>query len=123
MTVDAIMKLLDAGYTKDEISALARDEPANDPEVSAESEQTSAETESVAADPGSDTEHSEPETDNYSELNNRLTGIETSIANMVKMIQNNNLQNDTFDSAGPSMDEQIDAIFASIIRPEGDKTK
>ena len=117
MNTDLLVRLLDAGFTKDEIMKLAepaKPEPApeDDPEPEApkapeaDPKPAAPEADQAAADPGTD---------------KRLDAIEQSISSLVKAVQRNNLRNDSFGTVPDSLETQTDKIMAAIIRPEPDR--
>ena len=57
-----------------------------------------------------------------SETDKRLDALETSIAKLVKTLQESNLKNSSFNSdPADSLEAQTDKIMASIIRPETER--
>lgn len=119
MTVHELMKLIDAGYTKEEIQALSRDEsePAT-AETEPEPEQSAEDMTGSATDPQNETEQTTTEPVKDSAFEDRLSNIETSIAKMMKMVQHNNLLNDSINTApAASLEAETDKIMAEIIRP------
>ena len=112
MNTDTLVRLLDAGFTKDEILKLTETQPA--PEQ--ESEQPAPEQESEQPPP--DPEHPAPET---GETDKRLSAIENNIAQLVKAVQLNNLKNDSFGTVPDSLETQTDKIMAAIIRPDTER--
>ena len=119
MTYEQISKLIDAGFTKDEIMQLARDETLQktepEPQPGPEPEPK----------PGPDPEpekktapEPEPKPEPDSQIGDRLTGIEKSIADLMKAFQTENLKKDQIRTTAHTLEEQTDAIMASIIRPE-----
>ena len=125
MKTELLEKLLDAGFTKDEIIQLARDEPITKPEVNPESEvnpepETNPETNpepEVKPEPEKKPE-TNPEPAQNDETEKRLTSIEKNISDLVKAIQLQNLKHDSFNSNPDSLEDQTDKIMESIIRPE-----
>ena len=119
MTIEQLEKLVDAGFSKDEIFSIVKDEPAAPaaPEVQASEEPTQEQTEPEHVEKPIVAE-SKPED---SELSKRLDGIEKSIAEMIKTFQTNNLRNDSIGSMPDSIEDQTDKIMAAIIRPESGK--
>lgn len=124
--MDAVLlgKLLDAGFSKDEIMSLIPAQPItsqaeaalDDPEpVSAEPEaQTDAE--AVAPDPDNG-----PAAETDTAMEQRLSGIEKSIADLTKTIQAANRKHDTIGGLPDSLEDETDRIMKSIIRPEHEK--
>ena len=135
MKAELLERLLDAGFSKDEIIQLARDEPNkqegnNDDEKNQHPGNPKSENED---NPGNqdnpDNQDNPGDTDNPddkdkqnnnpgSAFESRLEGLEKSINTLVKAIQNNNLKNDSFNGNGASLEDETDKIMASIIRPE-----
>lgn len=126
--MDAVLlgKMLDAGFTKDEIMKLIPDEPttsqkeaaADDPEpVETEpAEKTEPEQKAPDPEPG-------PAADNNAAMEKRLSGIEKSISDLMKTIQTENRKHDSFGGSPESIDEETDRIMKGIIRPETTKRK
>lgn len=120
MKADLMEKMLDAGFTKEEIfriiepaAAPAKEpekEPAKEPEKAPEKEPEKDPT-PAPADPKAE------------ETEKRLAGIEKSISDLIKTIQAENRQKDSFGGTPDSLEEQTDRIMASIIRPETAKRK
>lgn len=134
MKVGLLEKLIDAGFTKAEIMQLARDEPEQGrsevnesgesaPENGSTAENGSAPENGTTAENGSASENGTA-AENGSTNNagtafeDRLSGIEKTMNTLIKTIQAQNRLNDSFGSAGESLEEKTDKIMASIIRPE-----
>lgn len=128
MKVSLLEKLVDAGFTKAEIMQLARDEPDAersenlDPGESESEKGSTAENGSAAE--NETTAENGTSAENGSTINagtafeDRLSGIEKTMNTLIKTIQAQNRLNDSFGSAGESLEEKTDKIMASIIRPE-----
>ena len=114
MNTDTLVRLLDAGFTKDEIMQLTGSQPA--PEPAPEPEKPAPEQEAEPEQPAP--EQPAPET---GETDKRLTAIENNIAQLVKAVQLNNLKNDSFGSVPDSLETQTDKIMAGIIRPDTER--
>lgn len=109
MKVEQVIRLLDAGYSRDEITAMETGETV--PEV----EQTEPVNNPIPETPEtSETQTTDIESDG---LTKRLDSIEESIQKMIKTFQNNNLKHDSF-SGLESLEDKTDDIMKSIIRPE-----
>ena len=119
MTITQLEKLLDAGFSKDDIIALVKEEPASPAEpLQTEPEQKPPEQEEQ------ETIEKPIVADNTQEddkLNKRLDGIEKSIGDIIKTFQNANLRNDSIRNMPDSLEEQTDKIMAAIIRPEPER--
>ena len=125
MNTDTLVRLLDAGFTKDEIMQLTGSQPAPEPapepekpapEPAPEPEKPAPEQEAEPEQPAP--EQPAPET---GETDKRLTAIENNIAQLVKAVQLNNLKNDSFGSVPDSLETQTDKIMAGIIRPDTER--
>ena len=119
MNYEQISKLIDAGFTKDEIMQLARDEPLQKP---GPEPQPGPEPEPK---PGPEPEpekktapEPEPKPEPDSQIGDRLTSIEKSITDLMKAFQLENLKKDQIRTTAQTLQEKTDAIMASIIRPE-----
>ena len=123
MTTGLLEKLIDAGFTKDEIMRLARDEPEPIKDQPAQEEPKQPEPENIQEQPAQPAqEEPKPQDSGISEyvtkMGDRLTGIEQKFTDLLKAIQKQNLRNDFIQSAGDDLDTQTDNIMKSIIRPE-----
>ena len=117
MTGDQVLKLLESGFTAEEIRKMddpfpvPEPKPQQDPQPEPQKDPEPERQQETAPEPQKD---SEP-----SETDKRLDALETSIAKLVKTLQESNLKNSSFNSAGTdSLEAQTDKIMASIIRPE-----
>lgn len=111
MTVDQIMKLLDAGYTKEEIAAMTSDpEPKPAPEEKPEPEQKQEPEEKPEPEP-----KPEPAED---QTGARLDALEKSIASLIKTIQVSNVNNKHVQTLPSDSTKIVDDAMASIIRPD-----
>ena len=126
MKADLLERLLDAGFTKTEILQLARDEPTPDPEPNPTPAPDPEPNPTPTPDPNPTPEPNPTPDPNptpapapdTSGIDQRLTGIEKTISDLVKTIQASNLKNDSFGNNPDSLETQTDKIMASIIRPE-----
>lgn len=123
MKTELLEKLLDAGFTKDEIIQLARDEPITKPEPEKKPEVNPEPENKPEPETNPEPEvKPEPETKAEPVQNNetekRLTSIEKNISDLVKAIQLQNLKRDSFNNTPDSLEDQTDKIMESIIRPE-----
>lgn len=138
MKVDLLERLLDAGFTKDEIISLTRETPVKT-EVTNDAEKIEHPAEPESHDEtktgnqeqstgGNVAEH-QTETGNKTESDNntgttfedRFTGIEKRIDELIKTVHSSNLLNDSFGGMPDSLEEQTDKILACIIRPETER--
>ena len=125
MKTELLEKLLDAGFTKDEIIQLARDEPLTKPEVNPEPETKPEPEKKTETNPEPETTpepekkpETNPEPVKNDETEKRLTSIEKGIADLIKAIQVSNIKHDSFNNNPDSLEDQTDKIMESIIRPE-----
>lgn len=120
--MDAVLlgKMLDAGFTKEEILSLIPAEPmtsqaeaaAEDPEPVDAEPAAPAEPEQKAPDP-----EPGPAADNAA-MEKRLSGIEKSISDLVKTMQAENRKRDSIGGLPDSLEDETDRVMRSIIRPE-----
>ena len=121
MNADLLGKLLDAGFSKEEILSLVKPEP-----MTSQAEAAADDPEPVEAEPAAPTEPDQkapdpepgPAADNNAAMEKRLSGIEKSISDLMKTIQTENRKHDSFGGSPESIDEETDRIMKSIIRPE-----
>ena len=120
MNADLLGKMLDAGFTKEEILSLIPAEPmtsqadaaADDPEPVDAEPAAPAEPEQKAPDP-----EPGPAADNAA-MEKRLSGIEKSISDLVKTMQAENRKRDTMGGLPDSLEDETDRIMKNMIRPE-----
>ena len=115
MKAELLEKLLDAGFSKDEIIQLARDEPvaaAPVPEAQPEPAEPDQEAEKEAEpEKASDIEQISSETEK------RIAGIEKSIADLLKSVQVGNLKTDFIKTPIETAESLADSSIVQIIRP------
>ena len=138
MKAELLERLLDAGFSKDEIIQLARDEPikqegANDGEKIEHPGITKPENEDNPGNqdkpgnqdnPGSNDNpgnQDKPEDNPGSAFETRLDGIEKRITDLIKAVQTSNVKNDSIKTSSDTLEEETDKIMKSIIRPETEK--
>lgn len=118
MTLSDIKDLLAAGFTHDEIMQL------NNPQNPQDFPQDIPDT---SPDPSPDPEEKEP--DNNPEpapepADDKLNQLTGQIDQLIRTIQASNLQNNFVDSARKAdLNQQVDEIMKSIIRPEKEESK
>ena len=129
MKAELLERLLDAGFSKDEIIQLARDEPikqegAQDDEKIEHPGITKPENEDNPGNqdnPGSNDNpgNQDKQEDNPgSAFETRLEGIEKRIGDLIKAVQTNNVKNDSIKNPSDTLEDETDKIMKSIIRPE-----
>jgi len=120
MNADLLGKMLDAGFTKEEILSLVKPEPmtshaeaaADDPEPVDAEPAAQAEPEQKAPDP-----EPGPAADTAA-MEKRLSGIEKSISDLVKTMQAENRKRDSIGGLPDSLEDETDRIMKNMIRPE-----
>ena len=90
-TIDQVFKLLENGFTKDEILRMTETATEEETKPLTEPEPVPAETEPAAEPVPAPAENQEP-----SETEKRLDSIENSINGLMRAIQAQNLKNDSF---------------------------
>ena len=129
MKAELLERLLDAGFSKDEIIQLARDEPikqegAHDDEKIEHPGITKPENEDNPGNqdnPGSNDNpgNQDKQEDNPgSAFETRLEGIEKRIGDLIKAVQTSNVKNDSIKNPSDTLEDETDKIMRSIIRPE-----
>lgn len=120
MKVDQVIRLLEAGYSKEEIQQMEQgaqepqEQETTKPEPAAE--QPEQKTEPAAA-PESKPEEKGPAAENAPdpETNKRLDGIEAQLKALVKTMQADNVRRDSYGSAGTDIDSEADKAMAALI--------
>ena len=120
MKVDQVIRLLEAGYSKEEIRQMEQgaqepqEQETTKPEPAAE--QPEPKTEPAAASESNPEEKGPAaETAPDPETNKRLDGIEAQLKQLVKSIQAGNVRRDNYGSAGSDIETQADKAMASLI--------
>ena len=111
MTTSEIIKLLDAGYTKDEITAMDNQEPKDDPKPEPE--------------PKDDPKPEPKPKDNTDSVNAEVTALKDELSNtqkqlaqLVKQMQSNNLKTASVNILPDSdLEKKTDEAMAELIRP------
>ena len=120
MKVDQVIRLLEAGYSKEEIQQMEQgaQEPQEQETTKPEPapEQPEQKTEPAAA-PESKPAEKGPaaETAPDPETNKRLDGIEAQLKALVKTMQADNVRRDSYGSAGTDIDSEADKAMAALI--------
>ena len=115
MKIQEVTRLLDAGFTKDEILALVPDLAASAEQGQEHNQEQNQEQAQNQNQEQNQEQGQEQPTD---ETEKRLSSIEESIKFLTKTIQKQNLLNDRINSNDETLEQQTDAIMKSIIRPE-----
>lgn len=120
--MDAVLlgKMLDAGFTKEEILKLIPAEP-----MTSRAEAAAEDPEPVDAEPAAPTEPEQKAPDpepgpaaDTTAMEKRLSGIEKSISDLVKTMQAENRKRDTIGGLPDSLEDETDRIMKNMIRPE-----
>lgn len=125
MKVDQVIRLLEAGYSKEEIQQMEQgaqepqEQETTKPEPAAEQPEQKKEPAAAEQDPASKPEEKGPaaETVPDPETNKRLDGIEAQLKALVKTMQADNVRRDNYGSAGEDINSQADKALAALIQP------
>lgn len=121
MNLSEVTKLLDAGFTAEEIRGMMNNAPANNPQNPQVSPQDLSDN---STDPVSD---NVPESDTPVPVpgretdpdDSKFTALNDTMQQLIRTIQSANLANSSFDKpTGEDLVSKVDRIMASIIRPE-----
>lgn len=123
MTVDEIIKLLDAGYTKDEISAMVvNQEPQQfpaDQQPEQPGDQQPEPEQPEAPEDNNDSVNAE-----VSALRDELTSTRQQLAQLVKQMQSNNLKTASVNILPDSdLEKKTDEAMAELIRPSYERSE
>ena len=119
MRVETLERLLDAGFSKDEIMQLARDEPQEQPAPQDQQKPEEPPEPTDQTEPaGTDPEPAQIPDNNTNFVVDKLNGLEKKFNDLIKTMQAQNLKNNYVDSRGDDLETQTDKIMQSIIRPE-----
>lgn len=122
MKVDQVIRLLEAGYSKEEIQQMDQEkQEAPKQEPAAEPQEPETEPAAAAQDPASKPDEKGPaaETAPDPETGKRLDGIEQQLKQLIRSIQASNVRRDSFGSAGEDIESQADKAMAALISHEG----
>lgn len=112
MTFQEISKLLDAGFTHDEIMGFTDNpEPAN-PSAASDPEEAAP----GAPDPTPE-DDKKPSVSSPEPLPD-VDKLTNSIEQLIKTIQASNLAHASFDNKSQTIDQEVDQIMSTLIRPE-----
>lgn len=125
MKVDQVIRLLEAGYSKEEIQQMEQgaqepqEQETTKPEPAAEQPEQKKEPAAAEQDPASKPEEKGPaaETAPDPETGKRLDGIENQLKQLIKSIQASNVRRDSYGSAGEDINTQADKALAALIQP------
>lgn len=119
MKYSEVQELLKAGFTAEEIREMFLVSPSNPQNSQDNSQDDSPAAAPEIVEPAAAQEMAEPaaapDDSKFVALNNTMNQI-------LKAIQGNNLQNNTFDKmTGSDINTEVDKIMGSLIRPEREK--
>ena len=123
MKVDKVIRLLEAGYSKEEIQQMdtgnqePQEQETTKPEPAAEQPEQKTEPAEQAGD--QDDKGRAAETAPDPKTNERLDGIEKQLKQLIKSIQASNVRRDSYGSAGEDIDKQAENAMAALISHEG----
>ena len=126
MKVDQVIRLLEAGYSKEEIQQMEagnqepKEQETTKPEPAAEQPEPEKKPAAAEQDPASKPEPEKKpaaETAPDPETGKRLDGIEAQLKQLVKSIQADNVRRDSYGSAGEDINSQADKALAALIQP------
>ena len=120
MKVDQVIRLLEAGYSKEEIQQMEQgaqepqEQETTKPEPAAEQPEQKTEP-AAAAESKPEEKGPAAETAPDPETNKRLDGIEAQLKALVKTMQADNVRRDSYGSAGTDIDSEADKAMAALI--------
>ena len=113
MSIDDVLKLVNAGYTREEIDKMTQDpgqNPGNDPSDNPGQDPGSDPGQDPGQDPGSNQE--------LEQLRQELTQTQTQLKELVKQMQSNNLKTASVNIIPDAdLEKKTDAALAELIRP------
>ena len=123
MKVDQVIRLLEAGYSKEEIQQMEQgaQETVN-PEPAAKQKEPETEPAAAEEEKGSAPEEKNGPTAGTApdpETGKRLDGIEQQLKLLIKSIQVNNVRRDSYGNSGDDIDTQAEKAMAALISHEG----
>ena len=132
MDYSEVKKLLEAGFTADEIRGFMNNpqNPQNNPQAekpNISDNATEKRTEKVEKtapaeqDPEGDQSRSQEEKTNITPDTSKIDELNETMHKLIRTIQASNLHNNSVQTTAPDIDKQVDGIMASIIRPEHTK--
>lgn len=123
-----VKALLDAGFTADEIRGMMGNVQANNPQfpqINPQGMEPDPAEQNTQDPDGDHSQHDAPDPSAPvsvpgEQTNPEFTQLNATMEKLIRTIQQSNLRNQSFDSpnGGISLDDQVDKIMGSIIRPE-----
>lgn len=122
MSITEVSKLIDAGFTKEEILALVPDSGLKDEHSKEVSENNSEKINFQEQDPaGTDPDQQDVKAENTNikeeVQNGAISQLNDSINKLIRVIQSNNLQTAFTEGKSVDIKNEVDDIMKSIIRP------
>lgn len=122
MSITEVSKLIDAGFTKEEILALVPDSGLKDEHSKEVSENNSEKINFQEQDPaGTDPDQQDVKAENTNikeeVQNGAISQLNDSISKLIRVIQSNNLQTAFTEGKSVDIKNEVDDIMKSIIRP------
>lgn len=124
MTTNEIIKLLDAGYTKDEISAMDNQEqlPAKQPETEPAKQPETEPDKQPEVKPAAPAENIDSVNAEVSALKEELSNTRQQLNQLVKQMQSSNLKTASVNILPEAdLDKKTDEAMAELIRPSYEK--
>ena len=121
--MDAVLlgKMLDAGFTKEEILSLVNPTDPKPPEEDPKPPEEDPKPPEEDPKPPEEEDPKPQEEKPDNNMDQRLTGIEKQIATLIKAVQGNNVKQDSIKTPPENLETETDKIMESIIRPERQK--
>ena len=117
MNIDDVLKLVNAGYTREEIDKMTQN-PGNDPGQNPGSDPGQNPGSDPGQNPGSDPGQNPGSDPELSQLRQELTQTQTALQNLVKQMQSNNLKTASVNiPPDDDLEKKTDAALAELIRP------
>lgn len=105
MTLNEVSKLLDAGFTKEEILAFENVQTSNTESTDFQQQEPEPQPEQ------------QPEEQPEQQQDPIMSQLNDNISKLIKTIQASNLASNKTDSLGVDLNKQVDTIMESLIRP------
>ena len=118
MNADSLIRLLDAGFTREEILQMTQGSQGGTHDEGSHTEHVESHDENQSGNQEQSGDQNQSPTDSGTAFESRISGIEKKISDLIKTIQASNVRNDHMNTAADSLEEQTDKIMAGIIRPE-----
>ena len=121
MNIDDVLKLVNAGYTREEIDKMQQaqgNEQGNEQGNDQGNEQGNDQSNEQGNDQGSDHGNDQGRNQELEQLRQELTQTQTELKNLVKQMQTNNLKTASVNIVPDAdLEKKTDAALAELIRP------